>query len=129
MTLTIQDSEVRLDSCSPRQQESLGFLLLECCQILKELREYLGKFVELQSPNSPSEDGKSPRTRRIKRLWRGLQWDSSVVNSFQVRITSIITKINALGQGKIEQNVDILVEHDDQQRRLSCSPGLIISEV
>lgn len=120
LSLTVQDAEVRLNNSSSQQQASMDCVLSDCHKVLQELQEYVGKFVELQPPNSG--DGKAGPARHIKRLWKGLQWDSSAVNSYQTRITSVVTKLNALGQGQIGQDVDILVEHDDQKRELPILP-------
>lgn len=123
LSLAVHDADVWPENSSEQQQASLESALSESHKVLKDLQAYIDKLVELRKSNSV--DGKdTSRSRYVERAWNGLQWESSVVDSFQTRITSIITKVNALSQGKIGQDVDtwILVQHDDQQRELSISP-------
>lgn len=63
-----------------QQKKNLDEIAQGCCNVLRELKDTLDKYQELDS----SAKGISGKSRRV---WRRLQWDQKDIDQFRSRIT------------------------------------------
>lgn len=119
LSITLQDADIWLYSASSQQQATAAIVLEECGTLLHQIQQLLTKFTELR----PHQDvgGRQEVRYRLRRFWSSIKWDPEEVKGFQLRIISNITKLNTIGQERMQADVDCLVAHKDHQRGSSLS--------
>lgn len=114
LSITLQDAEIRLYGASKYQHEQAEIALKECHSLLLELAKFLGCIVDTGARQD--DDTKHKALQKINKLWKTVRWDSEEVKSFQLRIISSKAKFDDMRQEKMQQNIELLVEHRDHQR-------------
>lgn len=117
LSITLQDADIWLYTAPPQRHETAAIVLEECHTLLSQLQKVLNKFAGLR-PHQNVE-GKEETSHKFKRWWSSIKWDPEEIKGFQLRIISNITKLNAIGQERMQADVDLLVAHKDHQRRSS----------
>jgi hypothetical protein len=90
------------------QRRALKNIDIGCQKILDELQQLLHKNTELGSKAGGT-------TKRIKRVWRKLQWDSDEINQLRSRINTTIGFLTAFNGQLTEDNLAKIVRHQDDQ--------------
>lgn len=117
LSITLQDADVWLHTASVNHKESLSIVLEECDRLLHDLQLFLEKSIELKTSQIVSD--KQGLGDKLKRLRISVMWDSEAIKSFQLRIISSVTKLNHIGQKRLQANVNGLVAHKEYQRECS----------
>lgn len=91
----LQDVEVVLSEpdLNTQQKTELREIADGCLNVLKKLEETLDKYGELKS-------GSGSVRRRIKRVWKRLEWEPEDVKELRSRIVANVALLNMF-QGKI----------------------------
>ncbi|KAG6364907.1 hypothetical protein INS49_006511 [Diaporthe citri] len=100
LSITLQDADIWLHTASSRQKETAATVLGECRTLLHQLQQVLDKFTELRPHRHAG--GRQEMRYKLKRLWSSIRWDPEEINGFQLRIISNITKLNTIGQEKMQ---------------------------
>lgn len=116
LSITLQDADIWLYNASPQRQNAAAIVLEDCRTLLGQLQKALSNFASLR-PHQNVES-KEETSHKFKRWWTSIKWDPEEIKGFQLRIISNITKLNSIGQERMQADVDSLVTHKDHQRGL-----------
>jgi tRNA C32,U32 (ribose-2'-O)-methylase TrmJ len=97
LSIVLQDVEVVLSEpdLSTQQKTELQEIANSSRNVLKKLEETLDKYGELKS-------GSRSVGRRVKRVWKRLQWEPEDIKELRSRIIANIILLNTF-QGKISR--------------------------
>lgn len=112
LSIVLQDADVAFSSreLDNEQKRDLGDIDNGCRNILDELQQILHKNSELSS----EIEGVS---KRVKRVWKRLNWKSEDIGELRSRINSNIGFLNAFNGRVTRDNMAKLVRHQDNQER------------
>lgn len=116
LSITLQDTDIWLYNASPQRQNAAAIVLEDCRTLLSQLQKVLNKFEGLRPQRNV--EGKEDKSHKFKSWWTSIKWDPEEIKGFQLRIISNITKLNSIGQERMQADVDGLVAHKDHQREL-----------